>query len=45
LIPKFGTIGAGYATLATYVFGGITVYLIFIFRLKPQLLVKYNIKV
>ncbi|MBL6871948.1 MAG: oligosaccharide flippase family protein [Flavobacteriales bacterium] len=44
LIPKFGIIGAGYATLATYFFGGITVYLLFIFRLKPQLLLKYKLK-
>ena len=45
MIPKFGTIGAGYATLITYFLGGITIYLIFIFRLKPQLLFKYNLKV
>ena len=44
MIPKFGVIGAGYATLATYFFGGITVYLLFIFRLKPQLLLKYKLK-
>tara|TARA_Y100000385_G_scaffold62348_1_gene61194 strand:- start:1828 stop:3084 length:1257 start_codon:yes stop_codon:yes gene_type:complete len=44
LIPKFGIIGAGYATLATYFFGGTTVYLLFHFKLKPQLLIKYKLK-
>ena len=44
LIPKFGIIGAGYATLATYFFGGTTVYLLFHFNLKPQLLIKYKLK-
>ena len=44
MIPKFGIIGAGYATLITYFFGGITVYLIFVLKLKPLLLVKYNLK-
>ena len=44
LIPKFGIIGAGYATLATYFFGGIIVYLLFHFKLKPQLLIKYKLK-
>ena len=44
LIPKFGIIGAGYATLATYFLGGIIVYLLFHFNLKPQLLIKYKLK-
>ena len=44
MIPLFGAIGAGYATLVTYFFGGITVYLLFIFKLKSQLLVRYNFK-
>ena len=44
LIPEFGTIGAGYATLATYFFGAIIVYLLFLFKLKPQLLIKYKLK-
>jgi O-antigen/teichoic acid export membrane protein len=44
LIPKFGIIGAGYATLATYFLGGIIVYLLFHFKLKPQLLIKYKLK-
>jgi len=44
MIPKFGVIGAGYATLATYFLGGIIVYLLFHFKLKPQLLIKYKLK-
>ena len=44
LIPVFGIIGAGYATLATYFFVGIIVFLLFHFHLKPQLLIKYNLK-
>tara|TARA_Y100000768_G_C23974297_1_gene682234 strand:- start:1212 stop:2468 length:1257 start_codon:yes stop_codon:yes gene_type:complete len=44
MIPKFGAIGAGYATLATYFFGGTIMYCLFLFKLKPQLLIKYKLK-
>lgn len=44
MVPKFGIIGAGYATLATYFIVGITIYLLFVFRLKSQLLFKYKLK-
>ena len=44
MIPKFGAIGAGYATLATYFFGGTIIYFLFLFNLRPKLLVKYNLK-
>ena len=30
MIPKFGVIGAGYATLATYFFGGTIIYFLFL---------------
>jgi O-antigen/teichoic acid export membrane protein len=43
MVPKYGTIGAGYATLATYFFGGTITCFLFLFSLRPKLLVKYGL--
>jgi O-antigen/teichoic acid export membrane protein len=43
-IPVYGLMGASYTPLITNFFGSIIVFVLFHFYLKPQLLVKYNLR-